>query len=352
MIGQGLMGGLMIGASAASLLLGNGDILGASGIISSVALNPKQALSDPSQRWKLYFLASFLSMSAFYFGPQYNVTEAIAAAPPVSMLGYGLSGFLVGVGTNMSNGCTSGHGVCGLARLSKRSFAAVCTFMVSGVVTAILTSHRLHWAAPFTSFLRSTTSVTAKMDVFGYSVTAIAVLAALAAPLFYDKTSKKSEGDDDNAKKIPIAVASGALFAAGLYESTMAYPGKVMGFLEFTGITNGTWDPTLVGVLGGAVTVSFLSYQFLDRHSCTGNVCTPLPHPLALSSNSRFGVPTNKAIDANLIVGAALFGVGWGITGFCPGPALFAAGAGFPAVLTSYWPGFLVGSYLGGELKK
>jgi uncharacterized protein len=352
-IGQGLLGGMMIGSSAAALLLGNGDILGASGIVSSVALNPKQTLSDPSQRWKIFFIASFLSVSAFVFGPRYNVAQAVAESRPISMLGYAVSGFLVGLGTRLSNGCTSGHGVCGLARRSQRSLAAVCTFMATGIATSILTSPTLTSMATLTAFLRTDTSNTIKMTSTGHSLAAIAVLAALFAPLFYTKTSKQMEVDHkDDTKKIPIAIASGALFASGLYVSLMAFPGKVLGFLEMTNLANGTWDATLVGVLGGAVTISFLSYQFVDQHSCSGTLLKPIQHPLALSDQSQFCVPTNKVIDRNLIVGAALFGTGWGVSGLCPGPAMLAAGVGFPAVLMSYWPAFLIGSYLGSELKK
>jgi uncharacterized membrane protein YedE/YeeE len=345
-IGQGLLGGVLIGMSAAALLLGNGDILGASGIVSSVAMNPKQALTDPSQRWKLFFLASFLSTSAFIFGPRYDIAGAIAATRPISKMGYGISGFLVGLGTKLSNGCTSGHGVCGLARLSRRSFAAVCTFMVTGIVTNVVTSPNLKWAAGWSSFLRTESTDTDAMVTFGQGLAAIAVAAAVFTQLPNVKTR-----DSEETKKIPIAVTSGALFASGLYVSGMAFPEKVTAFLEVTNIANGTWDATLLGVLGGAVAVSFLSYQFLDHHSCKPTIFRSLLHPITLTPQSKFNVPSNTTIDKNLIIGSSLFGMGWGITGFCPGPALLAAGVGFPAVLVSYWPAFFLGTFLGTQLK-
>lgn len=342
----------MIGASAAALLLGNGDVLGASGIISSVALSPKQTLTDPSQHWKLYFIGSFLSVSTFYLGSTYSVAEAIAAARPLNLLGYTLSGVLVGFGTRLSNGCTSGHGVCGLARLSRRSFAAVGTFMATGIATAIITSPKMSWAS-WTSFLRTESPNTETMASAACSLTAIVDVAAVLASYSNkspSSTAKTSSADD--AKKVPAAILSGALFSAGLYTSTMAYPGKVLGFLTLTELTSGTWDGTLIGVLGGAVVVSYLSYQFLRSYSHTGSLLKHIEHPLALSAKSQFSVPTNASIDNNLLVGAALFGIGWGISGFCPGPALFAAGAGFPGVLMGYWPGFLIGSSIATELRK
>jgi uncharacterized membrane protein YedE/YeeE len=346
-ISQGLVGGILIGASAAALLLGNGDVLGASGILSSIALSPKQAVTDPSQHWKLCFVASFLSTSAF-FGPYYNMTEAVSGARPINMLGYGISGFLVGFGTKLSNGCTSGHGVCGLARLSRRSFAAVGTFMAFGMATTIATSPKMSWAA-WTSILRTETNdVSTRMNLFGCGVAAFTVLAALAAPIFHQRNAFSPKILE---RKCFVATASGALFAAGLYVSTMVFPDKVTGFLEITDMLEGSWDATLLGVLGGACVVSFVSYQFLEEHSIMGRFCKPIHHPMALTPHARFSIPKNTTVDKSLLGGAALFGIGWGISGFCPGPALFAAGAGFPAIIWSYWPAFLAGSYLAIEWK-
>ena len=65
----------------------------------------------------------------------------------------------------------------------------------------------------------------------------------------------------------------------------------------------------------------------------------------------QFNVPTSKIIDSNLILGEALFGIGWGIAGLCPGPAMFLAFAGYPNVLFRFWPSFFVGSYLAEQLK-
>jgi uncharacterized membrane protein YedE/YeeE len=97
----------------------------------------------------------------------------------------------------------------------------------------------------------------------------------------------------------------GALFAAGLVISGMTQPSKVVGFLDVTG----NWDPSLALVMLGAVAVHASTYRLVRRRK------SPL---LALS----FQVPTRSDIDAKLILGSALFGVGWGIAGYCPGPAI------------------------------
>jgi uncharacterized protein len=102
------------------------------------------------------------------------------------------------------------------------------------------------------------------------------------------------------------ALVSGLLFGAGLALSGMVNPAKVLNFLDLAG----TFDPTLVFVLGGAVVTTFIGYRLMLP-----------PQPLFAE---RFQWPTKTDIDARLVAGAAIFGVGWGLSGFCPGPALGA----------------------------
>lgn len=98
------------------------------------------------------------------------------------------------------------------------------------------------------------------------------------------------------------ALASGLLFGLGLAVSGMADPAVVLGFLDLTRLADGSWNPALLGVMSGAIPVTFLCYRL------AGN---KVPPPSA-------------AIDRRLILGAAIFGLGWGIAGMCPGPALTA----------------------------
>ena len=111
----GLFGGSLIGLSAATLLLFSGDILGASGIASSFILTPRQTLTESSQQWKLSFMAAFLlTVRAYtaYIDGDAMVDKSLGVDPKiaiVSPLGYLVSGFLVGFGTRMGNGCTSGQ---------------------------------------------------------------------------------------------------------------------------------------------------------------------------------------------------------------------------------------------------
>ncbi len=123
------------------------------------------------------------------------------------------------------------------------------------------------------------------------------------------------------------ALASGLLFGVGLVISGMVSPERVLGFLDVAG----RWDPTLAFVMGGALLVTLPVFQSLPR----------LGRPLFAE---RFALPTRKDIDWQLVTGAALFGIGWGLVGLCPGPALVA-------LTTLSTPAFVfVGSLLAGML--
>ena len=114
-----------------------------------------------------------------------------------------------------------------------------------------------------------------------------------------------------------VIFLSGLVFAIGLGVSGMTQPAKIVGFLDFTG----AWDPSLLGVMGGAVVVNFVLYRLIFKR----------PTPLFGSS---FSLPTRRDIDARLLLGAALFGAGWGLGGFCPGPAVVSSASTASSVLT------------------
>jgi uncharacterized protein len=110
--------------------------------------------------------------------------------------------------------------------------------------------------------------------------------------------------------------AVGLVFGLGLVISGMTDPGKVMGFLDVAGL----WDPSLAFVMGGAVAVSFLAFAVARRRATA-------------FLGGALHLPASRGIDRRLVAGSLLFGVGWGMAGFCPGPAIVSVGAGEPKAI-------------------
>ena len=133
-------------------------------------------------------------------------------------------------------------------------------------------------------------------------------------------------------KALLVSFASGIVFAFGLGISGMTRPIKVIGFLDFAG----KWDASLAFVMIGAIAVYFIAYRLVRRRTA----------PLLAG---KFSVPERKDIDLNLIVGAAIFGAGWGLGGFCPGPAITSLASG-AAPVAVFVLAMAAGIYLHGLL--
>lgn len=127
--------------------------------------------------------------------------------------------------------------------------------------------------------------------------------------------------------RLVFALVTGFLFGAGLSVSQMANPEKVLSFLDITG----AWDPSLLIVMAVAVATTFVGYRLVLKQ----------PHPFY---DARFQLPSSTRIDLKLIGGAALFGIGWAIAGYCPGPTLAALALGardawfvLAGILAGFW---------------
>ncbi len=130
------------------------------------------------------------------------------------------------------------------------------------------------------------------------------------------------------------SLAAGAIFGVGLALSAMVDRHVVLGFLDVTG----AWNPRLLFVMVAAVAVSAIAYRVIFKRP-------------ASALGGEFRVPKTDVIDARLVVGAAIFGVGWGLAGFCPGPVLVGVAAG----VRDAWifvPAMVAGSWLAGRLVK
>jgi len=116
--------------------------------------------------------------------------------------------------------------------------------------------------------------------------------------------------------QILLALVVGLIFGLGLLVSGLANPAKVIGFLDLAG----RWDPSLIFVMAGAVAVGAIAFAVARRRSASW-----------LGAPMR--IPDSRDIDRRLVGGSVLFGIGWGMAGFCPGPAVVALGAGEPKAL-------------------
>jgi len=129
----GFLGGMLIGLATVLLLALNGRIAGVSGILSGAVTAPDRF----DRSWRLLFILGLMAGAALYRVFSGALPVQIEAGMPTLVV----AGLLVGFGTRLGSGCTSGHGVCGLARLSPRSLAATITFMLFGMLTVYLTRH-------------------------------------------------------------------------------------------------------------------------------------------------------------------------------------------------------------------
>lgn len=125
----------------------------------------------------------------------------------------------------------------------------------------------------------------------------------------------------------------GVIFGVGISISGMANPAKVLNFFDIAGI----WDPSLILVMGGALVTTYLGYKLVFGRA-------------APVFEKGFNLPTSRRIDAKLVVGSAVFGIGWGISGFCPGGALPALGTGRWEVF-AFTAALVAGIFLSGPIQ-
>ena len=219
-----------------------------------------------------------------------------------------MAGFLVGFGTTTGNGCTSGHGVCGISAFRSRSIFATCTFMATGFITAIV-SDTSSFLPVFSNSLdvhKSGTIITACMATC-LAMTGLAVAA---------RASMGDHASFDNSKPVLFILAVGfellfgVSFGLALAVSNMTRLSATIAFLDLR-----HWNPALAFVMASAIAVTAFAYYVAGKRS----------FPFL---DSRFYRPVGSIVDAKLLLGQVLFGMGWGLAGACPGPAIANLGSG------------------------
>mmetsp|Transcript_8473 Transcript_8473/g.22451 ORF Transcript_8473/g.22451 Transcript_8473/m.22451 type:complete len:374 (-) Transcript_8473:167-1288(-) len=286
-------------AAAGGMLLGCAVVF-KTGVLSGVlgiSTYTKRLFVNPSLGRYAFvggMIASAAMTSALYGGAEHMTFSAEL----LTRLGVGA--FFVGVGASMQKGCTSGHGLTGLARLSLRSWVAVPLFMLAGILTATLSKSA--------SAFPPNPVVEAGLAGWHAAVIACASIATLLAILAGLSSCRQWEEQTTAVLSVLGELVIGLSFGSGLVISGMSRPSKVAAFLD---IGSGAWDLSLAFVMGGALLVTFPYFQSLERLKAQEK-------PLLAST---FDIPAKGgAVDHQLLMGAVLFGMGWGTCGMCPGP--------------------------------
>jgi uncharacterized membrane protein YedE/YeeE len=228
----------------------------------------------------------------------------------------------------MGNGCTSGHGVCGISRLSPRSLSAVMTFMASGSLASYLANETYLKKYVFMPIAESV-----HVNIIDNSfITSLVIIASILSytcseeilDILTLKLNKITNNKTHYYEHITSLVC-GILFSIGLSVSGMCNPNRVIQFLNFSNNEKG-WDPSLAGVMGGAVLFNLFSNYYLISSKATqpvllrNNTTTSTSTPSSNKSFSdiiKFGLHANNMkIDFKLLLGSAIFGLGWGIAGY------------------------------------
>ena len=303
-------GALMALASTLHLYL-NGKITGISGAIFRCI-----SLTDFS--YNFAFITGMLFMSSLVkvlFNPMAPPAEidspVFMETPPkfvgdLSLIGFIIAGFLVGFGAKMGNGCTSGHGVCGIPRLSKRSIVAISLFMIFGIFMATFRY--------YIPFLRPSSYA---FNVWESSFIDIGMLVLSCFGFGANAFKVFKSGNKDKLRDISISFCVGALFCFGLLESGMLQRHVVVEFLTLGKV----WNYQLAFVLGAAVGINLITFNYILKKTTRPKF------------RETYDLPTKTEVDNKLCVGAAIFGLGWGMAGICPGPAVIACYLYCPQIL-------------------
>lgn len=270
-----------------------------SGIVEGLIISKR---GEESKTWMLIYVSGLLSAGAVIpsllpaaFG------SSSSASPPMvyNLPTIAVAALLTGFGTRLAKGCTSGHGICGIPRLSIRSLTAVLTFMATGAITAAVSrntelKNRLMTGGELASFAADEDKTFLSSMVSNYlpTVATLVTTAALLNESFFLHSLFFPSKADAKAPASPdisfhdglITYACGLLFGLGMGVSGMTNPERVVGFLNVGGASG--WDPTLLGVMGGGVLFNLISFRIMHAYH----------HTIPLSSTRRSISQTIKVL--------------------------------------------------------
>ena len=285
---EAVLGGAFIGAASGMSMMAAGRVAGNSGALKSV-------VKGDADEWKLSYIIGLVAAGAAMSKAMPTLLESTPNMDSVSsILKMALGGLAVGAGTNWANGCTSGHGLCGLSRLSLRSLVAVPTFMAFAIAARTIETGASFSLLPM---LATTTDVVsaAKALALGFGGSLVLIQTVLAKSL-------------PRLAKPLLGLWSGALFGVGLVVGGMARPSAVTGALSPAALDLTLWCLFTTGLL-----VTFGFYRVAEAKG--------------VGAARASAQQSSADITKELVVGSAMFGVGWAMTGLCPGPLAVGFGA-------------------------
>ena len=314
--GAAVAGGVMLGVSSLAHFLNCGKAVGASGLFK--ALTHKR-ISLKERVDHVPFLAGLFTSSKWI--PLLGFSQTLIPIGGFSLVPSAtrraLAGVLIGIGSVAGNGCTSGHGLSGIGRLSGRSLVNTCVFMASGAIVSLMCNTT--GALDVSQGARALDSVrwltSEEFSLYGkFLVTGIAGFGMIAVA--GRKGLIPRSGRVGSAIRAVHEYATGAFFGVGLCVGGMVNPQKVASFLEFT---KRSFDPSLMVLMASALAVLVPGFYLIKN-----GAEKPTFHP----EKNAFAEPF-KGVTPKLLLGGTLFGAGWGLAGVCPGPLYVNCGASF-----------------------
>ncbi|KAG2041657.1 hypothetical protein BDR03DRAFT_1088890 [Suillus americanus] len=304
---QGLLGGIGIALSVHSLLVLNGSVLGVSGFVHRSLRGDKAAMAS----------VVGLVLGGVAVGIIGDVGTPVPHTTSL-LLRMVFSGLLVGIGAKLANGCTSSHMICGLSRFSLRSLVATATFFASAIATThfahgndvLGTSGSLDWTLGDNQERQFLGAILCLGTLwFAYTCSTLKNGTGNSSKLVSRKIHSSANLVPNTLQSILQYLASfltSLAFAFSLRLGNMVDPHKVLAFLTLP--LSSAFDLTLAFVAANALPLATLLYRY-------ARVEQP-------KLGGKWNIPTSTKIDCRLILGSVIFGIGWGIAGVCPGPAL------------------------------
>lgn len=358
---ESAIGSLLIQAATSSYIHLEGKVVGFSSVLYNSVFSPSiHAVSIMTGMFlSAKFIGKFLPAFASEIVPVVSDSLSFQYGNPLRLL---IAGLIVGFGTSAGCGCTSGHMLIGMSRLRWRSFVATCVFFTTAVITTFVSGNYKQvgcgetpcykFDSNFTTFKENSTTLLSLVIVG--QVWSYLVLPKIGKWLKDNDTKK--DGSTDNIIRSILGVSAGFLFGCGLAIAGMTDATKVTGFLSF--FQPEKFDPSLAMIPIFCILPNiFLWKKWLPQ---TAEEARPTSEDGKAKGDKlkvkvplfekKYDLPFSNATDVKFLIGNAIFGIGWGLAGVCPGPGILTMFSELGAFTIGrgvlYITGFLTGSYI------